>query len=1851
MTIIMHRLLIFFSSIAIICAGGNASAGGNARASSNSDSSAGSANLSAIAIANTGSAGASPKAQSIHKLWDQYRKAESKDLPAEQLSALQRIKEEARKQRSAWDFYEASHQSADIASRSNWKLRDSARRASTREIIEFGEPIAIISEMLYCGEWDWNEAVKELCGQKPAAEAPQAVAEVPLTQSSLCATIAEYIRCNEGQLRNSHNSCFYTKASLLFNFKFHQALTDSLTSDLDFAVWTLLAFDPSSSEAKTLAVNTFRGRYPYSLLLEYYQCASQSELEQFAERHKGSPVALYAQADLLQLRFERLINSESSSQSSSGSSAQALSSDSNSQTPSTSNSRASSQDYLSLKASVQALIRSARSFRGKDRIIAKHFYNSPLLTTLESKQIQLSYHSDTLTATLRNIPSLRIRILKGSKLVYNTTIANSRRSYYAADTIQHQLPSLPDGEYSIECSYSSTHDQLSYKQHSLSLATKDGGSGFPSEFYLADYQSGEPLSSCSLLLFDSDGKLLSELSCETTTKTQSRLNSAALPSPVLQPISEAFTPLPEAIREQLRGKRARYQLQAKTQSPSGQTRLSPKLQLYSSSTPSLPSTERETRNALLLTDKGAYRPEETLQFKVILYNGDFAHSLAPEGSQIQIELLNNQGKLVSSQALTTNEFGSAAGSFSFFPIQAEAKDSDSQTNPKATSPQTKPKTPNKNTPSPQAQSSPETSTTSSPETSIPLGRYSLRVRSGNQILESRSILVDEFTLPSFELQWDPGQSRYFPSDQICFSGIVRSYSGHNLSSATSSYTVQSGSRIIASGQAEFDSEGRFAVEFQASEASYDHYSITLKVSDSTGETLEWSKFASSSAHPGFYPHISKEAKGQASSRGIHLPIVEDTLKLSLGDFYPRASFDFKLKRDGAPAYTDQSTLNPQGSTYQQTTTHEIALQNQPSGQYELEISAHYTSDSGKQYSEKRSLSFYLFHPGDKQLASSLDCFWRDIPSDALAVQAGSTGGPSWIIAELYSSGSKLLESKLFRIPEDEIATIGFERKDGYEGKLSLQLLFFKNSQSFSYIRSFEAARPKSALPLRFTRFLDTTSPSSSYSFQIESTSGVECAASIFDTSSETLWPNRWEAVRAREPYYGSPGYSTASGSKQAGYFSRVIAYGSRGFGRQSKALAVFAEEESVSLNSLAADSISESEEAPAAEPIPIRSNFATTLAWEPFLRSNDNGQISLNFRTSDRLSRFKVQLFAHDKAMRNSCISREMTVSLPVKVAIVQPQYIYASDSYSAMVSVANSHTGAVEGQLYLQQKGHPRQSHSLSVPAGGSAAWSFPVLAGSDEEIELTVGFVPDGSEFGGDAVRVVIPVKKSSQLMIESHSALLRAGQDRSEIEKKLRAEFKNIPGRKAVAREISIRQMLLDALPKELEPRGEDVVSLSDALYCGYLLGREADMEIAGKIAACRGSKGGFAWYAGMSSSESVTAAVLTRLLAMKPALPEALSSLIEDAAGFLDERMLEAKRLPYWCGALSLEQYLRVRSLCPEFGVRAKGADAKRLALLRREARAFLVPDGARGLNAQLYAKMQRACVLENLLRLEGGVEFASFWGVRLFGETRLEESLKADIASLEQYAQAHWSGGMYFPNLVMPLRGLLDSELRSHSQMCGLMERAGRQELADGLRLWIMVQKETQDWGSDPAYLEALGVVGAGSEELLSTAVLELSASEELPFESVRASGNGMRLECEYFRGGKKLKDGDVLRLGDKVIAKYRLWNAENRSFVRLVAPRPACLRPVDQISRQLGWWLRPLSVGLGARLTPQCFRTVREDQTEWAFDCLPEETVELSEELFVSQQGRFRAPAPVLECLYAPHYRANSLPRDFSCAL
>ena len=1232
-----------------------------------------------------------------------------------------------------------------------------------------------------------------------------------------------------------------------------------------------------------------------------------------------------------------------------------------------------------------------------------------------------------------------------------------------------------------------------------------------------------------------------------------------------------FTLLPSAFAQQISSdKRAYYSIQA----VSGERRSEP---LTLGRDYSFGHEYTGPRYNIYL-DRGAYNPGDTVKFKAVVYEGDLFKGLEVcKGEQVEVVLKDAERNDLAQLTLTTNDWGSVSGEFVI-------------------------------------------------PTGLKGGFFTLSVDDYRM-----SFRVDEFVLPTFDLTFDPLTELYLEGSEVPVSGTVHSYSGHSLSGARVSIEVQRYGTVVLEEQKTLDASGKFSFTFPAKESGY--YAARVKVTDGTGETQEFTQSC----------YIDEDVEvdidiDNAVDSEIRQPYAQVIASRELcADIRVGSSsvasvplpVSYKLLKKA-----DKTVIQEGTAVAGQT----LKLQLPASGLYTLEVSVSTPRPDGSLATGEDKIDVLCVQPGDRTLTSEVKGLFlpgNTVLKQAESIEARIGTGEGRVYAQVALFGEKrsVLLSRQMTVEGGCIDLLQIPYLDEYPDVVRLMVFYFKDGHSVRYERVYRRAKDKYTLPLRFTRFQDKAYPGTQYSFTVKTEPGVEALVAAWDKSLDAIEPNNWRLVNMREETVPTVSVSAVCGRVEGGgrrfRSDRMVMMSAKSVGSANVLEDAVMEESSEALEDVVvAYGVSPD------KGVAVRTNFSSALTFQPHLYPKADGTLEFSFRTSDKLSTYYVRVYAHDKAMHNAVCQQEMVVSLPVKVALQEPRCLYVGDTYEAAVTVSSMAEETLSGKLMLRV-GETVQQVPVKVKPGETATQYFTVQAAQAGDLVLKASFV--ASEFS-DAVQVSVPVYPAAQELTEAHSAVLLSGMDREALLSDLRSRFVNVAASQATLKDITVLDMVKDAIPSHVEPAGDDVLSLSEAYYVRLMASRlsvipsEASVspDLLEKVLACRNNDGGFAWFPGMNSNAIITAVLLERFALLRDRgfeIPD-LSASVK----FLDKKQFGTV-FPIWRGWISDAQYMRVRALYAEVPFEVKPvltADKKRLAEFKKYAKEYLTPsrkDG-RGLEGQILAKARRLLTLRSLNASAQGKALAQAWGIGL--SSKLEKSMQADVTSLIEYAVEHRDGGWYYPNAVMPFRGLLESEAYAHALLCQLLQ-ADAPVITDGIRLWLMLQKETQKWDADPAFVDAITAILDGSEAVLNTRVLALSATYEAPFEEIRAAGNGFTVERKFYKyaeGWQPLLPGETVKVGDRVKAVYAVWNAENRSFVKLTAGREASLRPVEQLSGYVRFY--------GG------YRNVKAAATEFYFDTYPEEKSELTEEFFVTQAGRFVAPVTVIESLYAPHYRANS---------
>ncbi len=210
----------------------------------------------------------------------------------------------------------------------------------------------------------------------------------------------------------------------------------------------------------------------------------------------------------------------------------------------------------------------------------------------------------------------------------------------------------------------------------------------------------------------------------------------------------------------------------------------------------------------LFTDRAIYRPGQTIYFKGIKIKHQKDKHTIVANQSAEVELFDANYQKVSSVNVTTNEYGTFSGSFT------------------------------------------------APSSGMN-GRMTIRERDG-----SKSILVEEYKRPKFEVKFEPITGVYKIGQKLKVTGKAKAYAGSNVDGAKVQYRItrscyfnywtwyrwgyypNSQTIEIKHGELKTDENGAFSVEFEAKEdpsinkkyfPTYS-YSITANVTDLNGET-------------------------------------------------------------------------------------------------------------------------------------------------------------------------------------------------------------------------------------------------------------------------------------------------------------------------------------------------------------------------------------------------------------------------------------------------------------------------------------------------------------------------------------------------------------------------------------------------------------------------------------------------------------------------------------------------------------------------------------------------------------------------------------------------------------------------------------------------------------------------------------------------------------------------------------------------------------------------------------------------------------------------------------------------------
>ena len=1187
--------------------------------------------------------------------------------------------------------------------------------------------------------------------------------------------------------------------------------------------------------------------------------------------------------------------------------------------------------------------------------------------------------------------------------------------------------------------------------------------------------------------------------------------------------------------------------------------------------------------AVLFTDRMLYKPSDTIYFKVICFKASETKGEVLANHSVTLTLRHTSSPdTVAQVKLLTNDMGSASG---FFTLPAGSKN----------------------------------------------GRY--LIESEYQTL--KSIRVEEYKRPTFSMLLNPVGDVLSFGDVVKQTGLLKSYAGFSVAGGEVSYSItrrcycayKNGGWAswyeskVAEGVTLSDNQGRFEIAFRADRPVYKgirpeemkdlykaDYEILVRAADPQGEVHE--------------ERISVPVADIPIDLNILLPegqtfkgkliVDKDNVKAVTieGTTLNGTPYSFK----GSYTVTNKDEKEVASGSYTSNQPVAFDFGALPSGEYVVKACAEYR---GREITSERTV--IVMSTDDRQLPFEETYFYYPVKTEGeMEFVLGTTEDDLYLELEVFDNDQVLHHESVHL--QNEMRKFRIAYDPAWRSAVKLSLYGFRNGQEIDHI--YEYTRPGDVrLAVSVETFRDKTTPATEETMTIRAPEGSELLVSIFDVTTDRYGANSFNFYPLREyPWVSRPSIHSSIDEYYGVTTNRMMLGKAAGNVLMDAAAPMMAE--AVVDREVMPSS---EEETPEFEG---RTNFSELIAFYPHIRAEKGGVTTIKYTTTDLLSTFRVLVMAHDKRMFVGSDETQFVVNKELMVLPNVPLFATQGDRLVLKSKLVNLSDKQVKGTAYieladdqgrkLKLKGTGSQKRTLLAGAQDEVAWTIDIPGGTGK-LTVRIWFTTPGASDGEQHEIQIVP---NTVTLTEAASFIIGSGHDHKYYEKQLRQQF-GAANPKIEYATYSTLDAVKQSLPAAVKPACENAVNWINQLYINQmrnfvLKDNPADYtdfrnQAFDALKTFQESDGSFVWFRGMKGNQTITLYFLEKMGQLRQlgaiTLSDSEEKMVRKALSAVDEMVVVRESESKKFYPFSYIRPFAIRSLWYDIPLSDKAEKVFKQFIKGTE-------EGWQDISI-----LEKAQLCNTMLRASG----------TQYDDKAFTKRVRQLRESLKDYAVENERVGCYFPNAVMPFRGLMNSEIYAHAQLMELFASLGEKKMVDAIAQWLLLQKHNQAWESTVATTDAVHALIASKAKDLKFGAVYYTYTTRL--DKVKASGDELKVERIFLRNGSPLQDGDQLHPGDKITAQYQIYNTENRSFVELRAMRPACFYPVDERS-YFTWY--------------GFYREVKPSETSYYWELLPEEHTTVNEEFYVTQEGTFNSGLVEIECLYAKEYRGHTATETFT---
>lgn len=196
------------------------------------------------------------------------------------------------------------------------------------------------------------------------------------------------------------------------------------------------------------------------------------------------------------------------------------------------------------------------------------------------------------------------------------------------------------------------------------------------------------------------------------------------------------------------------------------------------------------------------------------------------------------------------------------------------------------------------------------------------------------------------------------------------------------------------------------------------------------------------------------------------------------------------------------------------------------------------------------------------------------------------------------------------------------------------------------------------------------------------------------------------------------------------------------------------------------------EEPPASEPTPVRRNLDETVFFYPELRTDEDGNVLIEFTMNEALTRWKFLAFAHTESLQYAVSEREVVTQKELMVQPNAPRFVRQGDRLQFPAKVSNLTENELSGTAKLElfdavtmepvdeQLGNDKPTQPFSVQGGQSTGLYWEVAIPDNRAMAIVHRVTVQAGDFA-DGEEAPLPVLTNRKLVTETLPLPVRGGE----------------------------------------------------------------------------------------------------------------------------------------------------------------------------------------------------------------------------------------------------------------------------------------------------------------------------------------------------------------------------------------------------------------------------------------------------------------------------------------------------------